>query len=44
MGAVKEILYFDKPDRTNSDEMVKFAKKRMDDLGVRNAVIVWSSG
>jgi len=44
MGTVKEILYFDKPDRTNSDEMVKFAKKRMDDLGVRNVVIVWSSG
>ena len=44
MGTVKEILYFDKPERTNSDEMVKFAKKRMDDLGIRNAVIVWSSG
>lgn len=44
MATVKEILYFDKPERTNSDEMVKFAKKRMDDLGVRNAVIVWSSG
>jgi hypothetical protein len=44
MGTIKEIMYFDKPDRTNSDEMVKFAKKRMDDLGIRNAVIVWSSG
>jgi hypothetical protein len=44
MGTVKEILYFDEPGRTNSDEMVKFAKKRMDDLGVRAAIIVYSSG
>jgi hypothetical protein len=44
MGTIKEIMYFDKPDRENTDEMVKFAKKRMDDLGIRNAVIVYSSG
>ena len=44
MGTIKEIMYFDKPDRANTDEMVKFAKKRMDDLGIRNAVIVYSSG
>lgn len=41
---VKEILYFDKPDRLNTDEMVKFAKKRMETLGIRRVVIVWSSG
>ena len=41
---VKEILYFDKSERTNTDEMVKFAKKRMDELGIRRVVIVWSSG
>ncbi len=44
MSSIKEIMYFDKPERTNSDEMVKFAKKRMDDLGIKNAVIVYSSG
>ena len=41
---IKEILYFDKPERTNSDEMVVFAKKRMQELGVKTAVIAWSSG
>ena len=44
MGTYKEILYFDKPDRTNADEMVKFAKKRLGESGIRNVVIVWSSG
>jgi len=44
MGTIKEIIYLDKPDQANTDEMVKFAKKRMDDLGIRNAVIVYSSG
>ncbi|MFC2069698.1 hypothetical protein ACFLTB_00775 [Chloroflexota bacterium] len=44
MATIKEIMYFDKPDRANSDEMVVFAKKRMDDLGIRNAVIVYGSG
>jgi len=44
MGTIKEIMYFDGMDRKNTDEMVKFAKKRMDDLGIKNAVIVWSSG
>jgi hypothetical protein len=41
---IKEILYFDKPDRTNSDEMVNFAKKRMLESGIKTAVIAWSSG
>ena len=31
-------------DRKNTDEMVKFATKRMDDMGIKNVVVVWSSG
>jgi len=41
---VKEILYFDKSERSNTDVMVPFAKKRMEELGIRHVVIVWGSG
>jgi hypothetical protein len=41
---IKEIMYFDKPDRTNTDVLVPFAKKRIQELGISNVVIVWSSG
>jgi hypothetical protein len=44
MGIIKEIMYFDGMDRENTYEMVKFAKKRMDDMGIKNVVVVWSSG
>jgi hypothetical protein len=44
MGIKKEILYFDKPDRVNTDEMVDFATERVKELGVKHAVIVYSSG
>lgn len=44
MGTIKEIMYFDGMDRKNTDEMVKFAGKRMDDLRIKNVVVVWSSG
>ncbi len=44
MGNIKEIMYYDAPNRENAGEMVKFAKKRMDDLGIRNAVVAYSSG
>ena len=44
MGTIKEIMYFDGMDRKNTDEMVKFAKQRMDDMGIKNVVVVWSSG
>jgi len=42
--AIKEILYFDKSERANTDVMVPFAKKRMEELGIRHVVIVYSSG
>ena len=41
---IKEIMYFDKPERQNSDVLVKFAAKRMEELGIKNVVLVWSSG
>lgn len=44
MGVVKEILYFDKPDQANTDEMVEFAVNRVKDTDVRRALIVYSSG
>ena len=44
MGVVKEILYFDKPDQANTDEMVEFAIKRVADSEIRRALIVYSSG
>jgi hypothetical protein len=44
MGTYKKILYFDKPDRANTDEMVEFAIERLKELGVKNAVIVYSGG
>ncbi len=42
---LKEILYFDKPRlRSNSDEMIEFARKRIEELGVKTAVTAWDSG
>lgn len=41
---IKEIMYFDKPDRQNADALVPFAIKRMEDMAVKNVVLVWSSG
>jgi len=42
--AIKEIMYFDKPDRKNTDVLVPFATKRMQELEIHNVVIVWGSG
>jgi hypothetical protein len=41
---VKEILYFDTSSRDNTEEGVKFAIKRMEELGIKHVVIAWSSG
>jgi hypothetical protein len=42
--AVKQILYFDTSSRDNTEEGVKFAVKRMEELGIKHVVIAWSSG
>ncbi len=39
-----EILYFDKPERKNIDEIIKISIKRAEELGIHKAVIAWSSG
>lgn len=44
MGTKKEILYFDTPSRSNTDEMVEFAIDRIQNSGIGHAVIVYSSG
>jgi len=41
---IKEIMYFDAPDRKNSDVMAKYAVKRIQELGIQHAVVVWSTG
>ncbi len=41
---IKEIMYFDKPNRQNTDELVKFAIKRAQEMDIKNVVLVWSSG
>jgi len=41
---VREIVYFEKPERHNTDQMVKIVKKRMEESGIQTVVIAWSSG
>ncbi len=41
---IKEIMYFDRPERRNTDLLIPFAVKRMEELGIKNVVVVWSSG
>jgi hypothetical protein len=41
---IKEILYFDNPDRQNIDEIIKVSIKRGEELGIHKAVLAWSSG
>ena len=41
---VKEIVYFEEPERSNTDEMVEFVTKKMETLGIHRVIIAWSSG
>jgi len=41
---VKEILYFDEPARSNTDEMVEFALKRLEASEIQHVLIAWSTG
>lgn len=43
-GEIKEILYFDKPHRLNTDTMLEFLMNRLEDLDVKHVMIAWSSG
>lgn len=41
---IKEIAYFDNPGRMNTDETLKFAKKRADELGIKHVVVASTTG
>ena len=43
MGS-KEILYFDRPGRTNTDEVVKAVQRRAQELGIEHVVIASNTG
>jgi hypothetical protein len=39
-----QTTYFEAPDRSNTDEALRLAKQRADELGIRNIVIASSTG
>lgn len=41
---IKEIMYFDRPGRTNTDKMIEFITGKIEGLGVKHVMIAWSSG
>jgi hypothetical protein len=41
---IKEILYFEKPRRSNTDTMIEFATGKLETLGLHHVMIAWSSG
>jgi len=43
-GEIREIMYFNRPGRTNTDRMIEFVTGKWGSLAVSNVMIVWSSG
>ena len=41
---IKEIMYFEKPGRQNTNRMLEFVTGRIETLGLRHVMIAWSSG
>jgi hypothetical protein len=41
---IKEIMYFNRPGRTNTDRMIEFLKGKLADLDIKHVMIAWSSG
>jgi hypothetical protein len=41
---IKEIMYFNKPGRTNTDKLIEFVTGKITDLGIQHVMIAWSSG
>jgi len=41
---VKEILYFEKPRRSNTDTMIEFVTRKIETLDLHHVMIAWSSG
>ena len=43
-GEIKEILYFEKPDRLNTDDMLDIIIPKIEMMGLKHVMIAWSSG
>jgi len=43
-GEIKEILYFKRPDRLNTDEMLEFVIPKIAAMDLKHVMIAWSSG
>ena len=41
---IKEIMYFEKPGRSNTDTMIEFVTRKIETLGLHHVMIAWSSG
>ena len=41
---IKEIMYFERPRRSNTDTMIEFVTKKIETLGLHHVMIAWSSG
>jgi hypothetical protein len=41
---IKEILYFEKPVRSNTDTMIEFITPKIETMGLHHVMIAWSSG
>jgi hypothetical protein len=41
---IKEIMYFDRPGRTNTDRMIEFVTGKIESLAIKHVMIAWSSG
>ncbi len=44
MGVEKSIVYFDKPGVENAEETLRLAKKRAEELGIKDIVVATESG
>lgn len=44
MSGKKEVVYFETPGRENTDEILRLAKQRADELGIRNVVVASYTG
>ena len=41
---IKEIMYFERPRRSNTDAMIEFVTRKIETLGLHHVMIAWSSG
>lgn len=44
MDAEKSAYYFDSPGKVNTEETLKLAKRRAEELGIRDIVVATTSG